>query len=95
MQRQRVRKGAAKAREMVKDLVQQKQRRRGRGDTETTKKISSVATDRKRTQRNKYRAARAGRRNRTLGGAGIPGGGMSSRLRTQTGTCRADGRGVL
>lgn len=57
MQRQRVRRGAAKAREMVKDLVQQKQRRRGRGDTVTTKKISSVAPDRERTQRNKYRAA--------------------------------------
>lgn len=80
MQRQRVRIGATKARQMVKDLVQQKQRWRGRGDTVTTKKLSSAATDWKRTQRTMYRAARAGRRGRALGWARIPGGGTSSRV---------------
>lgn len=52
-----MRRGATKARERVKDLVQQKRRRRGRGDMGTTKMLSSAATDRKRTQRNTYRAA--------------------------------------
>ena len=41
----------------IKDLVQKKRRRRGRGDMGTTKTLSSAATDRKRTQGNTYRAA--------------------------------------